>query len=71
MFSFVFLKASVAPVGKQDGRTPRLQAAAARCRTRPAPGRIVSRLERYMIMRYVFIQHMERSPSNNFHHVHM
>ena len=68
---FVFVKAFVPPVGKQDGRTPRLQAAAARCRTRPAPGVIVSRLERYMIMHYVFIQHMARSPSNNFHHVHM
>ena len=49
---FVFVKAFVPPVGKQDGRTPRLQAAAARCRTHPAPGRIVSRLERYMIMHY-------------------
>ena len=68
---FVFVKAFVPPVGKQDGRTPRLQAAAARCRTRPAPDRIVSRLERYMIMHYVFIQHMARSPSTNLHHVHM
>ena len=68
---FVFVKAFVPPVGKQDGRTPRLQAAAARCRTRPAPGVIVSRLERYMIMHYVFIQHMARSPSTNLHHVHM
>ena len=68
---FVFVKAFVPPVGKQDGRTPQLQAAAARCRTRPAPGKIVSRLERYMIMHYVFIQHMARSPSTNLHHVHM